>query len=563
MLLLRKYITILVKMFKQLSIYYLNRTRRYFEENTLTRLGIVLIMLLTIFAISAISYYITKGGLETIQAQNNEFISKSAPLFVYQLFLLINGFLIFTSTVIFVLFNFFKSGNDSWIMASPRFKTISWFNFFKSLLTSSWSVIVIAIPLLLAIQTVFEFSFFFFLISFFIVICFSFFCCISAIILIFVLSLIMDFFSKKSFLLLSSLTALITLFLGFLIWHRVINIDIMYLFQVEEIVNPSLSIMINNFAIFPSHLPAMVIFHLQHDSFSFALPFILLMFSLTLFAVILFTVLNEYFLNIWQVFQEGSFEAKSRGGRFKKFFNVSFLPSSSKNILFYKEFLTGSRSLKNIFWFSFLLLLLFAQVGVIHLILRYSSISTDEVFFASVPAIQLVMILYFVCAFILRFVFPSFSEEGRTAWIIGSAPIDLMSVFWSKYRFYAFCGFLLSSFSLLLYIFPLGVDLIMSLKLFVFSFFSVLTLVMLGLSFGVFFANFNTDDPSLLSTSGPGIGFTLVSLSYSVLVSYLLFLSLSSSSFLPIIFFLFFSCLIFFVLNSLVLRFLSSFEFNF
>jgi MFS family permease len=139
-----------------------------------------------------------------------------------------------------------------------------------------------------------------------------------------------------------------------------------------------------------------------------------------------------------------------------------------------------------------------------------------------VGILQFVVVLYFVAMFVLRFAFPSFSVERKTAWIIGSAPVNLSTVFVSKLFFFGVLFAMLSALFVSLNALILGLSFETS-TLLVFGVMSAsFFLTVLGLTIGAIFPNDETDDPEVLTTTLPGLGFILGTIVYGALGAFCL-----------------------------------------
>ena len=344
-------------MIKESIRYHFRNIKRYFKENTASRAAVAGLMVLAVALLAFGVFAITRSGLELTQEGTDPFVTEAVPLYIYQIFLLVTGFLIFASTVIFSLFSFFRGDDDLWIMASPFYDGLSWVKFIRALVDSSWPVIVIAIPLLLAVHSVFGLSPLFFLAAFLAVILFSFLCAGAAMVSIFVAANLMRSFGSNNFAVLSAVMALVTISLGTSVWSRTVNVDLDVIFQIEEAAHPTLAMMQDNFTAFPSHFPAMAIHHLQRGDLAEAILEIGAIALILIFLTILFGALKTGFIRIWQGFQEGSFQAKSEVKRRKKALSLKFLPDSPEDAIFKKELLTGARSPRDLFWFFFLMML--------------------------------------------------------------------------------------------------------------------------------------------------------------------------------------------------------------
>ncbi len=550
-------------MIKKFLNYHTKKITRYFSENTRSRVLVATLMLFAVGFLAFGIFYLTRRGLISTQEGEDLFMMKATPLYIYQLFFLITGFLIFVSSSIFGLLNFFKSENDDWIMASPKYQDLSWIKLVRAIIDSSWPVIILALPLLLAVHSVFSFSVEIFLISLMSVFLFAVFVSSLAIVMVFIFSFLLNLLKVANFRVLAGLMGSFCIALGFLVWSRVVSADIMKIFQVEEVIDPNLSFLRDNFAIFPSYFPAMTIYYGQVENLFGALIKLTILANLLAITIVFFTMLKSQFLKIWQTFQEGLFEAKAERKQKKSKIISSGVPKSAEKTIFKKELLVALRAPQNFFWFSFLMILMFAQVGVVNLLERYAGIgSSQEVAVAGItPSLQIGVILFFASALILRFVFPSFSQESNTAWILGAAPINLREIFKVKYNFFSILLVLASLTALSVYVIPLSVNFEIALISAIFVMSGVLTLTMLGLSLGTIFINFKTDDPQRLSTSGSGIGFILTSLIYSGFGAYLLYQTFAQENYIFILFFFLISLVIYIATKQAAINSLKKIEF--
>lgn len=543
-------------MIKEIFKYNFKKIKRYFKENKKARFLVALLMVAAIMILSAGIYFLTKRGLLETQGGLDPFLNKAIPLYIYEIFLLVITFLIFVSASIFGLFNFFRKEKDGWIISSPQYQKLAWSKLIRGIIDSAWPIIIIAIPLLLAIKSVFSLSYLSFFISFLSVLILSVFISVLAISIIFLVSLLFKFLNLHNFKILFFSVGLICLFFGILIWSRVVTVELNSLFQFET-AQAGIEAISANFSIFPSHLTALNIYLLQEGNLPVAGKYLGISTLFLLILILFFTFLKSKYLYLWQIFQEGYTKPKkSNTKRGKILFNLS-----TKNIFFKKELLTFLRSPENIFWASFLSLLLFIQVGVINLLQKYIHLS-DRLFFENIiSSLQLGVVLFFISTIILRFVFPSFSQEGNTSWIIGSAPINLKRIFNKKFIFFSLLTTFISliAFSLYLAFIPVGwrVALIFPLILII----ACSTLTIVGLSFGIVFINFQTDNLQKLSTSGPGIGFVLVSLLYSSLAAISGYYFLQNDNYFVLVLFLLLSILIYLLIKKYALKSLKEVEF--
>lgn len=121
---------------------------------------------------------------------------------------------------------------------------------------------------------------------------------------------------------------------------------------------------------------------------------------------------------------------------------------------------------------------------------------------------------FVVAAIAARFVFPAMSLEGRMMWLLRSSPLDVRTLFWSKYW--------VGTVPLLLVALPLIV--VTNLVLDVSPFMLVLTtvtmvgitfaLTALALGFGALYPNFETENAAEIPTSFGGLLFMMAAVTY-------------------------------------------------
>jgi len=141
----------------------------------------------------------------------------------------------------------------------------------------------------------------------------------------------------------------------------------------------------------------------------------------------------------------------------------------------------------------------------------------------SLPAIALIFafgtIGYFCLAFALRFVFPSLSREGKSAWVLWSSPVHVHEFFSWKMFFWSFLIALgagtASVLTVLLFRLPV--------PLAAFFVFAALCMsvgtVAIALGQGTMFPDLREDDPDVLSTSPAGLATTGIGLAYVFVIS--------------------------------------------
>ncbi len=498
-------------------------------------------------------YYFFLSGFRFINFSVEQEIQTPLTLFIYELFLLVMAGVVVFSAVVSGIFNLFRGQYDAWIISSPRYKIFPRITLIRSLFTSSWPLFVMFLPAVLAFNKVYHLNLVVLL---------------SILISVVLLLIFLNAISLLSILLLSSLYyklsqkikglpfsfgGLITLFFLIItvgivkLWGIVSTVDLVKLFKADNIdVDVSIQNISSYFYFLPTHPLALEIIHWQNKHTSDALINFSLIFILTLTTVIVWWKTSYLFYPLWQKFQEGSNRLTGKEILTKSTTTTYYFTGSKIIALFKKEALVSSRNLKGVLWFLFLFGLWLAQVGtniiLSNNILRYQTDVNEKL--AVFQALQFIIATYFICSFALRFVFPSFSVEKKTAWILGSAPLSFTKIFFSKYLFYTtffvILGTLMSyvNFKILNLNFMYG---FYSMTLFIAT---VVFIVTLSLSLGALFPSTETDDPEVVSTSMSGLFFTALSLIYGALSSIVLYLTLTKENVSFLIIFIILTCVI-------------------
>lgn len=496
---------------------------RYYKTKRVAKVVTTLLFLCVFLGIAISLFIFFRDGFLFIQSF--PFLAPAVSLYVYELFFLIIGILVFVSALISGIFGFFKNEKIAWLMASPQYKTMPVYTLLKILLSSLWPLILIALPALLAIKEVFGLgvlAFFIMIISIIFLTAFAVF--MAMVVLLGVSKLL---YSLNSYLSERTLTlrqiilgvSLIFLILVFFIWYYISRLDIVALFQPLNLqaTVADVGLIVSQFRIFPSHFSALALFRFGQGSFTSGFLLIIPLLILCLTSGLIFWAFSFWYLPLWQTLQEGRFKARTRGLKASQ--QPTHFPRYLKGpqgALFEKEALTTYRNSKNVLWFGFILFIWIIQV-VLNLALRADA-TRHGLEYGSLPAIlqalQVITILYFISAFVLRFGFPSFSMEKKTFWIIFSAPINLVRLFWTKLIFYSVCFTLLGLLFGLANASILAIPFLQSILFLIIIITAVISVTTFGLGLGAIFPNFETDDPETLSTSLPGLFFILLSLIY-------------------------------------------------
>jgi hypothetical protein len=318
------------------------------------------------------------------------------------------------------------------------------------------------------------------------------------------------------------------------------------------------------FQFFPSHPAAEIFLASQRSDIAHAGYFFVILSFFAVTGVLLFGLLCRKYLPLWQALQEHSFEARARTEVRRASRTFVFAARNPLAVLFQKEAITFLRNQTGLLWMGFLGLVWLLQIGFDVIISRNAHFyATDlSTLSASVQMLQVVVIIYFISMFVLRFVFPAFSIEKDTSWFIGSIPLSLSRVYASKLSFFMTAFVLLSGSVVLLHALILGMTLWNAALLFFLVACMTALVVLFGLSLGILFPNFETTDPEQLSTSLPGLTFIVCSLLYGSLGAFAFRVYLTGGTLSILALFVFASACAFGILHLLSIRALRNFEFG-
>lgn len=533
--------------------YQFNKMLRYFEKRSLAK-SITVIMFLFVFAAVAVGIYLFfVRGLSYINT--DPIFGRAVSFYSYELYLLFFSGLVVFSTFIAGLFGLFKGQRDAWVMSSPKFSLVPRYIFIHTCLNAIWPFLIIILPILLAMKQAFLLSISGFIMMLFGSAILTILTVGSVLIILSLIGLILKWLSrlshwfKPTFRQVIWLAILLMIALTWLVWANSINIDLVDLFHAEDLSVSTVQLerISDNFKYFPSHLLAQGLIHWQLGEESAAVYRVILLLILTFISTVFWWWLAAKLMALWMDLQVSNVPLLSQRTKVTNRPRLTYRFAGGQIIaIFKKESLVSSRHSRNLMWFGFLLFIWLIQTGV-NTLLSWN-IAKYHLELNAIPIIiqvlQFVTAVYFISAFVLRFVFPAFSSERRTAWILASAPINMKGIFWAKYLFFslilALIGILVAYSVVLTLDMPFtaaGPTLIMYLA-------AILFIVALGLSLGARWPNYETDDPGVLSTTLTGLIFIVLSLLYGSGGGYLLYLTLTMNSILPIMSFVFISLIL-------------------
>ncbi len=516
---------------------------KYFKTKTVAKSITGILFLLVFLFVGAGIYAFFVTGFRYISIEALEDTRMALSLFLYELFLVVLGGVIIFSSAVSGIFNLFKGENNNWLLSSPSYKLFPKVVLLRSVFSSSLPSLILFLPAVLALHKVNHFSIlslFFILISVILLLV-----SLSAITL---LALVLIgysyyFISKKIKNIVFSFKGYMLLLLGIvgtvtlLIGKVVKSIDLVQLFKAD-IASDVLSVttISNHFRFLPTNFLALEIISWQEKQTGTALYYLSLLLFIALFFVTLWHFVSPLFYPLWQRFQEGSLHGSTKSETNNQTKKTYQFTGTITMALFKKEILIFTRNIKGVLWFIFLFFIWLAQLGTnvimrnnIH---RYESDITQKV--AILQSLQFIIAIYFICSFVLRFVFPAFSVEKKTAWILASAPLSFKKIFFGKYIFYTFFFVGLGLVMGLINMSILNVPLMSTLYSMLLFISTIIFIVTFGLALGAIFPSTETDDPEAISTSMSGLFFTAIALLYGGISTFTLYLDLTKKTSLPL-----------------------------
>lgn len=509
----------------------LGKVIKYFKTKTLAK-TITSLLFLAVFGFVATGiYFFFITGFRYINIEAVDDIKFALTLFLYEVFLLVLAGIVVISSLVSGIFNLYRGEYNNWIISSPGYKLFPRVVLLRSTLTSALPSFIMFLPAILAFNKVYDVgnvSLFVILVSvLFLVLLLN---AATLSILLFVSSLYYAFTRKVKGVrfTLKGLVLLLIVSLGLImswIWSKLVAIDLVKLFKAEDVDNPLSVVSIGSyFSGLPTHTFALEIVSFQAGNVAQALLYFSTLGFISLAFVMVWWFVSPHFYPMWQKLQEGSGAGMNQNAVTGLTYTFKGSPLS---VLFKKELLVSSRNFKGVLWFLFLFTIWLLQIAMSVLldnnIRKHEADVSAKV--AVVQALQFIIAIYFISAFALRFVFPAFSVEKKTSWILGSAPLSFKKIFHGKYLFYI--SFFAAVGSLMSYVNIQALNLSFanasySLLLLI----SVIVLIVtFALSLGAIFPNTETDDPEAITTSMGGLFFTAISLIYGTLSGWLLYLS--------------------------------------
>lgn len=515
------------------------RLRRYFLRKPVAKVITVCLFLLIAFTIAYAIYFSVHTGFTAMRSQ--AYGEQTLPFYTYEIFFLVIGFLMFASAVVSSLFALFRH-EDAWIAATPKFNALIINAVTRIFSASLWPFLLIGVPAILALNNVYGGGYMFIAGALKGLVLLAAIACGLATALTLLIAEIFYYVGSRrgalhmKWVVITALASLAAV--ACFIWSRIASMDVLQLFVSGQVNSPSAAVagISAAFKVFPTHLMALIMLQLQNADWYSAWLNLSWLFTAVLALGGIIYLLSFGYLGVWQRLQEGRYEARPSIVPLKS--KPSIFPRLVKTVtgaIFEKEIIVNFRNPKDAAWLGFMLALWIIQT-TLNLFLRRNiekhGLSTN-VIAAGIQSLQLVTAVFFVSAFVLRFVLPSFSSERRTAWILGTAPISPTRIFLAKLMYYSVFFLILGMAFGVINSAVLGISLTGAGEFLGMLAVMIVGITTFGLALGTLFPNTESDDAETISTSLVGLSFTFASLLASGLGALLYYRLLSFSEVWP------------------------------
>ncbi|MBP6888573.1 MAG: hypothetical protein KBC21_02600 [Candidatus Pacebacteria bacterium] len=531
-------------MLKLFFLFELKKIVKYFSTKTLAKLIVTLMFLCVFFFVGYGIYFFFISGFRYISFESEPDSKLALALFLYEVFLLVLAIITMFSATVSGVFNLYRGAYNNWFISSPAYNFFPKVVFLKSLFTSLLPFLILFIPATFAFNKTYGLGSTSLLAITLSVILFL--AIINSLTLSALLFLTLVYYKLTQKVkglrfslggLVRVIIATVSLFTGAM-WAIIKSLDLVQVFKADiESESVSVTNIAGYFDFLPTHPFAMELLSWQNNDQALALYYFAILGVCAVGSLFVWWKFSPVFYQLWQKFQEGEGASLLASSEVTRKGFVYRFNGSQTAVLFKKEMLSTSRNFKGVLWFVFLLTIWFLQIGTNTVlgfnIGRHQSDITLKI--AILQSLQFIIAIYFICSFSLRFVFPAFSVEKRTAWILGSAPLNFRKIFFGKYFFYVTSFTILGASMSYVTISVINIPLVYSIYTIASFVIATISIVTLALSFGVIFPNNESDDPEVITTSMSGLFFTAFSLVYGALIAWALYTVLSSGNSVPLI----------------------------
>ena len=504
--------------------------KRYLSRERFTRVFTISLFLIIIALVAAAIYAITFGGLTFIS--NNSELQNGLQFYIIQLFGLLIFVLGFVNSILIIASGFARR-NYQWIAITPSFSILAFIQLFQLLTSSLWIFLAIITPVLLAVGNFTGISWFGFILSFLLTIALIITASVtgtfSYLVSIYILQGLSQLLKRNIVTQSRAIVILIifSIFVAIGLWRTAIPQDFVQFFDGSSV--EQIDSLREKLILLPTFGISQILHNVLFDSTSFGVRYVIILVFLSFTVLIaLYGLLRIQYLSIWQLLQEGNYVADKNvvTPNYKPY---NFPSSSIVHTIIDKELLLIWRDKKNLLWLLIVIALWGTQTAVSW---RVTSNAATYGPVENIPNFVYPLILaiglYFISALALRFVFPTFSAERKVAWILGVAPISLWNIAVGKLLIYAGLFTLIGSPLLIANFVLLNFEFFPAVIYWIIFGLSVILIVQLAIFLSVRYPNRFSSDPETLSTTLPGLAFTTLALGGSLIISYIMYLALTT-----------------------------------
>ena len=250
----------------------------------------------------------------------------------------------------------------------------------------------------------------------------------------------------------------------------------------------------------------------------------LLAFTYCLILVAILLIRGRLFRQAVDKTAQGRFIAGSWDKVHKKAKAFPYLLKGKFGALTEKDWLMVTRSTSQLLQLGFIFFLQLVYFLIIARVptYRYGQVFNDQP--VRLMAVNFLFINFLASVMGMRFLFPMISLEGHSSWIIWSAPLKRMKIFWQKFIASFLAIFTWMSLATVFYFSSLKIGLSEFWPYYLLNLPMSLALTMITLGIGAIKPNFWEKNPEKLSTSPGGLLATTLCLVYIGLVSLFLFI---------------------------------------
>ncbi|MEN9551640.1 MAG: putative ATP-binding cassette [Candidatus Parcubacteria bacterium] len=495
-------------------VFQYKKTGAYFKTNTLAKTVTTGLFVALFLSIGSLIYAFIVSGLRYVDIQiEEELIRQPLLLFLYNMFFLVLFLLMCTSALISGMFSLFSTRRNEWLLASPSFRDFPYHHFTKGVGASMLPFLILFVPAIVAFDKVHSLSLLQVLLAMFILVVLLIISVALSHASIFLIgkcymSITTLFKRKANFAHFVVIIGALVLGLMMTVYASIKNLKILTIFKSAEGDTPVTLLDITSyFYLSPSSLISTMFLEWQY-ALSMSWNNIVAIVGIAVVSIFIYILATRFHHDLLLSFQE---KLKKGADTTSTLFNHV---RGTTSLLFVKEITSFMRNTKGVLWFLFLFGLWIIQIAVI--VSVSDSVVTDGTDISSktafLQAFQFVIAMYFVAAFALRFVFPSFSVEKKTLWILGTAPIAYNKIFIGKLVFFSVVFLCLGFVMSLVNSIVLQFGLKLSFDFYLLFLSTVFFIVSFALSLGALFPSLESDEPELISTTGQGLFFTLTTL---------------------------------------------------